>query len=910
MLKYCAFFSLCAGLGLAADFVTGQAARLVIGQQTFTNQLPGASDTLLGAAGGLAFAGDTLFVADANRVGLTPLNNRILLFKNSSASLPGAAAPIPPNSGSCPVCTGQAQVVVGQPDFTSSDFHISQTGLRLPTGVASDGQHLAVADTSNNRVLLWNSIPTANGQPADIVLGQSDFNSLRPVVVDAKSFRAPQGVWLQNGKFYVADTQNHRVLIWNSIPTQNDQPADLVLGQPNFSTAPEPDLTKAALNAQANTLLNPVAVTSDGTHLFVTDLGHNRVMIWNSIPTQTQQPADVEIGQKDFQSATANDTTNLCASNGTDSNNNPTYPKVCGKTLNFPRFALSDGTRLYIADGGNDRVLIFNTIPTQNSPAADVILGQPDEFTSVVTSNSDLFTPNLKQSGADVTPTPTSLAWDGTNLYVADPSDRRVLVFTPGQITIPINSVRNAASLEIFALGSVTLAGTIQADDTVTVTVNGTDYTYKIVKDDTIDKILQALANMINGANNGAGDPNVLARPELGFSILRLVARKGGDAGNSITLTTKVSTNAMITATASGATLSGGKSAATIAPGTLVTIQQEQGGANLADTSAAADPNANGLPMEWGGVQVYFDGIRAPLLYVSPTQINAQMPFEVNDRTSTSAFVRLQHSNGDVSVTNAVGVPIVQQNPGLFAEPGSDPRHAIAFHASSYATGTISVDGTINANDVATINIEDRSYSYTVQSGDTLASVRDALIAAINANPEEKVVAYPAAAFTRIRLRAKVPGPDGNGIPITASVSSSAQVILTATNSALCCANVAGSRITPDNPAVAGENIYIYATGLGIVQPDDAKLALATGYQYLGPALNDPNSSVSSLAGGRTANVLSAGMMVGATGVYQVVLELNTGIPTDPETQVTISQDIYTSNIVTIPVFNPTPSSP
>ena len=220
------------------------------------------------------------------------------------------------------------------------------------------------------------------------------------------------------------------------------------------------------------------------------------------------------------------------------------------------------------------------------------------------------------------------------------------------------------------------------------------------------------------------------------------------------------------------------------------------------------------------------------------------------------------------------------------------------------------MDGTINANDVATINIEDRSYSYTVQSGDTLASVRDALIAAINANPEEKVVAYPAAAFTRIRLRAKVPGPDGNGIPITASVSSSAQVILTATNSALCCANVAGSRITPDNPAVAGENIYIYATGLGIVQPDDAKLALATGYQYLGPALNDPNSSVSSLAGGRTANVLSAGMMVGAIGVYQVVLELNTGIPTDPETQVTISQDIYTSNIVTIPVFNPTPSSP
>jgi len=36
----------------------------------------------------------------------------------------------------------------------------------------------------------------------------------------------------------VADTQNNRVLIWNSIPTQNNQPADLVLGQPNLPRRP------------------------------------------------------------------------------------------------------------------------------------------------------------------------------------------------------------------------------------------------------------------------------------------------------------------------------------------------------------------------------------------------------------------------------------------------------------------------------------------------------------------------------------------------------------------------------------------------------------------------------------------------------------------------------------------------
>src|SRR5262249_21427451 len=154
-------------------------------------------------------------------------------------------------------------------NFVANNPAITQTGLNLPLQLASDGKVLVVADTSNNRVLIWLTIPTSNGQPADVVLGQSDFKSIRPVVVDAKSFRRPQGVWIQNGKLFVADAQNHRVLIWNTIPTTNDKPADVVLGQPNFNVAPEPDLTKASLNAQQNTLLNPVSVTSDGTRLFV-----------------------------------------------------------------------------------------------------------------------------------------------------------------------------------------------------------------------------------------------------------------------------------------------------------------------------------------------------------------------------------------------------------------------------------------------------------------------------------------------------------------------------------------------------------------------------------------------------------------------------------------------------------------
>src|SRR6185437_8129266 len=203
MLKYCAVLSLCAGLGLAGDYVTGQGARLVLGQQTFTSQIFGTSNTVIGSAGGLAFANNFLFVADANRLGLQPINHRVLMFP--SGQLPGPTDAISPNSGRCPVCGGQAVNVLGQSDFAGNAPARTQTGLNLPLGVSSDGNVVAVADTANNRVLLWSSFPTAFDQPADIVLGQPDFTTFQPVTVTASNMRAPQGVWIQNGKLFVAD---------------------------------------------------------------------------------------------------------------------------------------------------------------------------------------------------------------------------------------------------------------------------------------------------------------------------------------------------------------------------------------------------------------------------------------------------------------------------------------------------------------------------------------------------------------------------------------------------------------------------------------------------------------------------------------------------------------------------------
>jgi len=272
----------------AAEFSTGQAARLVIGQRTFTEQNQGADQNLVGGVGGVAYAGDMLFVVDSNRIGAAPVNQRVLIFKNVSSAFPKPTDELFYDRP-CPVCLGTADVVLGQPDFTTTNINLTQGGLRSPTGVASDGRFIAAADTDNNRVLIWSRIPTSNGVPADVVLGQADFthNSIPAGgIPTAKSMRGPQGVWIQNGKLFVADTQNHRVLIFNSIPTSNGASADLVLGQKTLTTFVEPDLTKNSNDATSNNMSSPVSVTSDGVRLYVTDLGHNRVLIWNSIPTR------------------------------------------------------------------------------------------------------------------------------------------------------------------------------------------------------------------------------------------------------------------------------------------------------------------------------------------------------------------------------------------------------------------------------------------------------------------------------------------------------------------------------------------------------------------------------------------------------------------------------------------------
>jgi len=884
------------------------------------------------------YNGTTAAIASAGTVVTFSLgatqDNRVLAFSTSQIPSPSADL-IGLQPASCPVCGLAASNVIGQPNFTSQIVPVTTAAnsVNQPTAVATDGTILAIADTDNNRVLIYNTIPTTPNASANVVLGQPDFATVQTPSLDtvtASSMRGPQGLWIQNGKLFVADTQNSRILIWNSIPTTNNQPADLVLGEPNFTTR---YVAANPLNpvTAANSLYDPASVSSDGKRLFVADLGNNRVLIWNEIPTANQQPADVEIGQPDMTSnqsdnvlgilangtSTTTSTTWVtggCASTGTDTAvtpNVPDYNPICERTLSFPRFALSDGTRLFIADGGNDRVLIYAAIPTANGAAADNVLGQVNFITDIVSDQTQLITSTVvsNNSSADTIRTPSSLAWDGTNLYVADPYDNRVLYFTPGSpnLILPNDAILNAASLLIQAEGYVLIGlnsgDSVTSGDVITVTIGGTAYTYTVQSGDTLVKIVAGLVKVINGSNSGAGDPNVIAIAAPN-DTLALQAKVDGPAGNSVTLSASLTTGTAETVAVSDFELTGGNSA-TLAPGSLVVINAPPGVFFTSGGQTYTD-NASPLALSFAGVEVYFNGVPAPIAYVTPTQIRAQMPYaalfsyvlETADN-SASAYVRIQNLDGSVSYSNAIPIAVVPANPGIFSMNNGTPPTALAFHASSYASAIFSIDGTINAGDIGTVTVGSNTYTYTVQSTDTLNTVQAAFVNLINQDP--LVTATASGTFTRVVIQARVPGAAGNGIPITASVDTGADLLLTVLNTPTCCANTANAPVTLANPLVPNELFYVWGDGLGIIT-GSTPYTLVAGAPYSGPQPNTVNDFVAATLEGGAAQVINSGLPSGVIGLHQVELQVPASATTNSQAELYIAQDAYISNITLVAV--------
>ena len=387
-----------------AAFANFQAAIRVLGQADFASggenrgQADPGADTLKFPYGNPAVVDGVLYLPDYG-------NNRALGYLT-----------VPTTDGPA------ADFVLGQADFVSDEESYDATGFVGPQTVHEYFGLFLVLEYSNSRILVWNTPPVTTQVPADLVIGQADFGDTDPAC-SATRLHYPESFTVADGRLIVGDTSNHRVLIWNSIPTALDTPADLVLGQASFDTCTGNDddqdgATDGPDSATDRTLYSPTDLWSDGTRLVVSDSANNRILIWTTFPTTSFQPADLVLGQADFTHIRAND----------DDQDGSTDATPSTRTLDWPYMLACNGNQLFVADGNNNRVLIWNTFPTTDFAPADVVLGQ-DDFTSKAYNDDD-------QDGLeDGTPSartfyfPSGLLLHGRHLYVMDLFNNRVLVF-------------------------------------------------------------------------------------------------------------------------------------------------------------------------------------------------------------------------------------------------------------------------------------------------------------------------------------------------------------------------------------------------------------------------------------------------------------------------------------------------
>jgi hypothetical protein len=314
-------------------------------------------------------------------------------------TLDGMPSRITIRSASQSDLTTAPTVVVGQTDFSAINFGgVSSQSFMLPRSVFSDGTRLLLADGQNDRVLIWNTIPTTNNQAADIVVGQNNLSTGTSQAASSSGLINPGSAIIYQGKLIVADSGNNRVLIWNSIPTANMAPANVVIGQTNLTGVS----ANAGGSAAADTLSGPQRLFAADGKLFISDYGNNRVLIYNTIPTSNRPSANTVVGQTSFSSASANQGT----------------ATPSGSSLSNPMGLWVDSGKLFVADSGNSRVLIWNGIPATHGAAADVVVGSPNATTVAA---------NISVVATRVAPSKTHIC--GTKMFAADPNRNRVLVW-------------------------------------------------------------------------------------------------------------------------------------------------------------------------------------------------------------------------------------------------------------------------------------------------------------------------------------------------------------------------------------------------------------------------------------------------------------------------------------------------
>jgi uncharacterized protein (TIGR03437 family) len=636
--------------GMSASRFLGIAVSGSIGNQP---PLPPVNAYGLNGPSGLGTNGTNLFVADIN-------NNRVVEY-----DVPENWPP-PPNlqsinsqiSPAMITVTGQNDLQSGSPNKGGKQIPDSTT-LSGAFGIAFNGTDMWVADTSNHRVLDFQS---QGGRyiGASRLVGQVDYPYNSPNLIEGREVffstsgttsGGAAGIVVDHNSnpphLYVADTFNNRILCFKDVRTvQTGTRADLIIGQA--------DAYSALVNSPNNDpnaptqggLYHPIGLVVDSFgNLYVADNGNGRVLRFPApfnVPSGSPQMANLVLGQGSF--------------------NGPTITDVAINTMRSPwGVALLSNGSLAVSDSVHNRILIFKK-PTSadftNGQLAATVLGQSG-FTTSAASNA--------AAGMN---SPRHIAVDSSDrVYLCDSANNRVIIFT-NATTI---SNGQASALQLNNLGAP--QGVIVSSSTGEIwitTANGNQ----------VYRLPEYLTLSLNTTPSGYPVTATITPQTAGLAVAldnsdNLIL---AEAANRVTfffaqLTWRHVAN---------------YNQQPIAPGMLAYLARVGKDFNLAPNTAASYPWQTTM----SDLQVLVNGTASPIFAVTPSSIYFQVPSSTPDN-GTANYVVMRPSTGEI--LSAGTFPMAKYNPGFFTSNAQGFGQVAAFNDDGTINGPgkgVSRDGT------------------------------------------------------------------------------------------------------------------------------------------------------------------------------------------------------------------------
>ncbi len=623
-----------AGIGVNAT-----AAR-ILGSASGQSALPPVNDVTVGSALGVAVSGTNILVADV-------ANNRVMVF-GAVDSWPAETTTFSPT----------ATAVIGQTDFSGAKANqgngdASASTLNQPAEFGVANNELYVADSGNNRVLVYSNVLNSVATAATRVIGQLDFPYYGLNLVEGKEFGITGASGFVSGSaildysatpphLYVADTLNNRVLGFNNFNTmQNGQAADLVIGQPDLFRTMVNYPTNNASTPNAQGLNQPSALVVDSAgNLYVADSLNSRIL---RFPTPFKPPsgstmletADLVLGQTSFTSIVTDTTSQTLRA-----------PAGLAFTKDGANASVASSGWLVASDVSQNRVLLFQK-PFSIGMSASVVLGQAN-FTSATASSTA-----AGLSG------PRGVAVDPQdNILVADTGNARVEVFG------------TAAGLANGAGASFPLTSGLNQPDSIGMASSGEFWVADASQNDllhfpSIDQL--PIKNYASDANTPAVSPRSAFVDE--FNNL-LVA----DGINRVLFF------APQLAVVNAANYIVGRA---LAPGTFAAVFPQVSTNSIANGTGSATTFP--LPPVLADTQVIVNGTPSALFYVSAGQINLPLSLSL-PTTGTVDLQVIRQSTGQIY--GGAEVPMATASPGLFTVGGTGTGQAVSLNA---------VDNTVNS---------------------------------------------------------------------------------------------------------------------------------------------------------------------------------------------------------------------